>query len=410
VSDPNTMRILEFDGGGERGYMSLTFFNRFVQQWGIDPTTISQKFDVICGTSVGGIMALALAIGKTPDELLSFFTEQGPYLFTLGSNVFPPIVIPPIVPSIRPNAIEKVALIITNIPFYNSSGTYANAYGSGLLRTLLETLFGDKTMQDVKANVIIPTFEYTTKTFVLCSNLDNPAFSAQDELISNVALATSAAPVYLPPIELTSPINTKLNGVFFDGGIYQNNPSQFGYALGKMTKPTANRACILSLGTGAGEYGFDNDPESFNSSINDPILLNKTVLEKDKKKYSSNTTLRMVLQKMGHSVQNLNKLQNKMLDLQVGDIDFNTIKFLFELFSIASTGAQDSVSQSLYLESTYTLDQLYNYRFNPKLDLTLDPALDNTSPEILTYYEDLANQTYNDDIENISTFLGHLTV
>jgi patatin-like phospholipase/acyl hydrolase len=399
MSDPNTARILEFDGGGERGYMSMTFFNRFVQQWGTDPTTLSQQFDVICGTSIGGIIALALAVGKTPEDLIPFFTEQGPLLFTLGSNVFPPVVFPPIVPSVRPNSVEKVALIITNIPFYNSSGTYANAYGSGLLKTLLETLFGDLTMQDVKANVIIPTFEYTTKTFVLCSNLDNPAFSGQDELLSNVALATSAAPVYLPPLELTSPINTKLNGLFFDGGIYQNNPSQLGYTLGKMTKPIANRFCVLSVGTGAGEYGFDNDP----------ISSNLLILERDKKKYTPGTTLRMVVQKMGHSVKNLNKLQNKMLDLQVQDIDFNTIKFLFELFSIASTGAQESGAQSLFLESNYTLDQLYYYRFNPPLDLTLDPALDNTSPEILTYYEDLANQTYNDDIENISTFLGHLT-
>jgi len=399
MSDSNTARILEFDGGGERGYMSMTFFNRFVQQWGTDPTTLSQQFDVICGTSIGGIIALALAVGKTPQDLIPFFTEQGPLLFTLGSNVFPPVVFPPIVPSVRPNSVEKVALIITNIPFYNSSGTYANAYGSGLLKTLLETLFGDLTMQDVKANVIIPTFEYTTKTFVLCSNLDNPAFSGQDELLSNVALATSAAPVYLPPLELTSPINTKLNGLFFDGGIYQNNPSQLGYTLGKMTKPIANRFCVLSVGTGAGEYGFDNDP----------ISSNLLILERDKKKYTPGTTLRMVVQKMGHSVKNLNKLQNKMLDLQVQDIDFNTIKFLFELFSIASTGAQESGAQSLFLESNYTLDQLYYYRFNPPLDLTLDPALDNTSPEILTYYEDLANQTYNDDIENISTFLGHLT-
>jgi patatin-like phospholipase/acyl hydrolase len=399
MSDVNTVRILELDGGGERGYLSLTFFNRFVQQWGIDPTTLAQQFDVICGTSVGGIMALAFATGKRPEDLLPFFTEQGPYLFTLGSNVFPPVVIPPIVPSVRPNSIEKVALIITNIPFYNSSGSFANAYGSGLLKTLTETLFLDKTMQDVRSNVIIPTFEYTTKTFVLCSNLANPAFSGQDELISNVALATSAAPVYLPPIELTSPINTKLNGLFFDGGIYQNNPSQLGYTLGKMTKPNSSRFCILSLGTGGGEYGFDNDP----------VLVNKTTFEKDKKRYAPGTTLRMVVQKMGHSVKNLNNLQNKMLDLQVGDIDFDTISFLFELFSIASTGAQEAAAESLFLESNYTLDQLYYYRFQPPLDLTLDPALDNTSPEILSYYEELANQTYNDDIENISVFLGHLT-
>jgi patatin-like phospholipase/acyl hydrolase len=399
MSDANTIRVLEFDGGGERGYLSNTFFNRFVEEWGVDPTTLSDQFNVICGTSVGGIMALAYAIGKTPADLMPFFTTQGPLLFTLGSNVFPPVVTLPIVPSIRPNSVEKAALIIANIPFYNSSGTYANAYGSGLLRSLVEVLFGDMTMQDVRTNVIIPTFDYTTKTFILCSNIDNPAFSAQDELLSNVALATSAAPVYLPPITLVNPLTTMLNGVFFDGGIYQNNPSLFGLSIGKMKKPNANRACILSLSTGTGEYGFDNDP----------LMMDPMALERDKKKYTSSTTLKMVLQKLGKPVHNLNKLQNKMLEVQVGDISFDTIKFLFELFSIASTGAQDSADEVLYLDSTYTLEQTYYYRFAPALDLTLDPALDNTSPEILTYYENLANETYNDDAQNIATFLGHLT-
>lgn len=402
MSDSNTVRILEFDGGGERGLLSLTFFERFVQQWGIEPDLIAQNFDVICGTSVGGIMGLAFATGRTPAELKEFFTTQGPYLFTLGSNVFPPVVVPPIVPSIRPNSIEKVALIITNTAFYSSSGAFANAYGAGLLSSLLDTMFSTKTMQDVETNVLIPTFEYVSKKFILCSNLSNPAFSAEDELIKNVALATAAAPVYLPPIVLSSTINTKLNGTYLDGGIYQNNPAQLGLSLGKMIKPTANRFCVLSLGTGGGEYGFDNDPLI-------QIMQNPSILKIDKSKYPEGTTLRMVAKNLGAPVDNLNALQSKMLDVEVADVSFDTIKFLFELFSIASTGAQESAAEALYLESNYTLDQLYYYRFQPPLDQTLDPALDNTDPAILEYYDELANTTYNDDIENISTFLGHLT-
>lgn len=403
MSDINTIRILELDGGGERGYLSLNFFEKFIQLWGIDPADIWKNFDVICGTSVGGIMSLAFALGKTPAEMLPFFTTQGPYIFTLGSNVFPPVVILPIVPSVRPNSIEKVALIIANTPFYSSSGLFANQYGAGLLSSTLSTFFGTNTLQDLKTNVLIPTFENTDKRFVLCSNLDNASFEAQDELLSNVALATASAPIYLPPAVFTGTSSRELNGTFIDGGIYQNNPAQFGLTLGKMLKPNANRYCVLSLGTGGGEYGFDNDPLMH-------ILNNPHVLEKDKKKYSPTTTLKQVLQKTGSTILNdLTKLQHKMLELQVGDISFDTIKFLFELFNIASAGAQESVAESLLLESSYTLSQTYYYRFQPPLDLTLDPALDNTSPAILAYYEELANTTFNDDIENISVFLGHLT-
>src|ERR1043165_7312737 len=104
MSDPNTVRILEIDGGGERGYLSSLFLQKFIQLWGIDQADLWKNFNVICGTSVGGILALALAQGKTTDELIPFFLNEGPYVFSLGtiSGLPPTFPIPPI-PSIRPN-------------------------------------------------------------------------------------------------------------------------------------------------------------------------------------------------------------------------------------------------------------------------------------------------------------------
>src|SRR5579872_7170885 len=115
MSDPNTIRILEIDGGGQRGYFSLNWLDKFIQLWGIDPTTLASKFDIICGTSVGGIMALSLANGMTPATMYPFFTTQGPYIFSL-SSVFP---------SYRPSALFKTALVATDVPFYSSSGITA---------------------------------------------------------------------------------------------------------------------------------------------------------------------------------------------------------------------------------------------------------------------------------------------
>ena len=67
--------------------------------------------------------------------------------------------------------------------------------------------------------VIIPSYKANTDTFVLFSNLNYGEFVGQNESIVNVALATSAAPLYLPPHGFGG-------GVYFDGGIYQNNPAQ----------------------------------------------------------------------------------------------------------------------------------------------------------------------------------------
>lgn len=354
--DRNTVRVLAFDGGGERGYMSLQFFKRFVQQWGVDVTKLAEQFDVICGTSVGGMIALSLAFGLTPNQILPFFTVQGPYIFSLSS----------IIPSLRPNLAAKLALIATDTPFYQSSGPTANSYGSGLLRTTLQNTFGTSTLQNLKTNVIIPTYKFNTKTYTLCSNLNYPEFTAQNELISNVALATGSPPIYLPSLIVNNITPGRLNGEYIDGGVYQNNPAQFGVTLGKMVKPNANRVCVLSLGTGLGELGFDpGNPANMDVRVSDTLVASPML--------------------------------------------FNSIETIFSLFEISSVGGQESISKSLLLESLYTLDQTYYYRFQPQLDPNKNTELDNTDPDILLYYDQVAEQVFNNDNDNITNFIGHLT-
>jgi predicted acylesterase/phospholipase RssA len=357
MSDPNTLRILELDGGGERGYLSLSFFQKFIQLWGINPATLASQFDIICGTSIGGIMALGFAFGLTPDQIMPFFTVQGPYIFSLTS----------LTPSVRPNLAAKIALITADIPFYQSSGPTAAQYGYGLLQATLESIFGSNTLQNLKTNVLIPSYQYDNSKYVLFSNLNYPDFIGQNELISNVALATSSAPIYFPALNLN-------NHVYIDGGVYNNNPAELGRTLAQIIKPTAVRTCILSLGTGLGELGFDPGNPSMIDPRIDPKLM---------------TTLK--------------SLQNNNVKL------FDSIATIFSLFNIAAVGSQESTAKALYLESQYTLNQLYYYRFQPKLDLSLDTELDNTDPAILTYYQNTANQWYNNDIENITNFIGHLT-
>lgn len=363
MSDPYTLRVLEIDGGGERGYLALNFLQKFIQLWGITPATLAQQFDVICGTSIGGIMSLALAFGKDPNDLSPFFTQQGPYIFSLTS----------LTPSVRPNLAAKIALILLNTPFYQSSGPTAESYGSGLLRKTIEDFFMvdnvPSTMQDLKTNVIIPSYEQDTKTYVLFSNLAYPDYIGQNELISNVALATSAAPAYLPPLLLHG-------HTYLDGGVYQNNPAMFGRNVAQAIKPTFRRCCILSIGTGLGELGFDPGNPDLTRIASTPIF---------------------------PLVQPL-ITRNASLTSEA-----STIETLFSLFNIAGTGAQESIAKSLYLESTYSLNQLYYYRFQPTLDPNLNTELDNTDPAILQYYVDTANTWVNNDIDNIATFIGHLT-
>lgn len=353
MSDPRTVRVLSFDGGGMRGYLSLVWFQRFVQQWGIAPADIWKNFDVICGTSIGGILSLAMSYGLTPDELLPFFTQDGPWIFTIRSAV--DVISGSInasFPSNRPYTSQKIYILGDNDQFYRSVDPASN-YGSSRLKAKLVETFGTSIMQDVKTNVLITAYKSSTETPILFSNLNYSEFSGQNDLISNVALTTSAAPLYLPPIALPS-------GTYVDGGVYQNNPSQLGLNLGKMLKPTSKRACVLSIGTGLGDIGF-------------------------------------------HEEENPNEPPPPTFPFE------QTVKDLVKIIGAATTGSQESIDKGLSLVDKYTLEELYYYRFQSILDPAQNTDLDNSDPSFLQYMSDTANQEYNDDAENISTFIGHLT-
>lgn len=353
MSDTRTIRVLSFDGGGMRGYLSLNWFKRFIDYWGIPPADIWKYFDIITGTSIGGIISLSLAYGLTPDELLPFFTLDGPWIFTVRSAIDVAAgSINASFPSNRPYTSQKVVILGQNDQFYRSVDPASN-YGSARLKTKLVQTFGNATLQDLKANILITGYKSSTNTPVLFSNLNYGEFSGQDELITNVALATSAAPVYLPPHPFGG-------SIYIDGGVFQNNPAQLAFNTAKSLKPLANRYNVLSIGTGVGQVGF-------------------------------------------HEEENPDQPSPPTFPFE------QTVKDLVSIIDAATTGAQESVARGLLLESKYTLNRLYYYRFQPVLDPNVNTDLDNSDADFLTYMEDVATQEFNNDIDNIATFLGHLT-
>jgi hypothetical protein len=63
----------------------------------------------------------------------------------------------------------------------------------------------------------------------------------------------------------------------------------------------------------------------------------------------------------------------------------------------------------LFIQSNYTLDQLYYYRMQYYFEPSKDTVFDKSTPDILQYYKDATANYFNNDIDNITTFLGHLT-
>jgi len=235
------------------------------------------------------------------------------------------------------------------------SGIYSSLYSQTPLANLINSNFGTDTLNNYQTNVLVPAFQRsnangTTNVPVYFSNIPStivPYLSGQTELSANVALATSAAPVYFPP--------ALFNGcTYVDGGIFLNNASALALSAQRAVNPIANRFCVLSIGTGLGSIGYiPGEP-----AVSGPI-------------------------------DNL-----------------NTIKMVMDV-SMAIPPEGVSIEQQII--ASYTVGNFYYCRLQYPIDLNQEPdsSLDNSDPAFIQYMQDSATQYFNNNIENITNFIGH---
>lgn len=375
MPDPNTNRILTIDGGGSRGYFSLQWLKNYLPLIGEDPddrTVFTRRFNVLGGTSVGALIALAFATEKkSVNEMIDFFEEHAPYIFSLTS----------LFPSWRPNEAAKVALLISQIPFYQSSGPTQNSYGAGLLKTLVQGIFGLDTLADVSANVIIPGYQSDTHTYVTFSNIETSGFIGQDFLISDIALAVSAAPAYLPAWSFGG-------HTYIDSGLYQNNASFFAYVYAKTLNPAYNRTCLTSVGTGLGELGFDPS-----GNPGPPSLFHVSGISEDQ--FKETPVYKDLLSKGPSCVSSQ------------AAFDVCPAEQIYKYFEISCVGAQESIAKCFQVLGDSSLEPFYSYRANAVLDVAENTEIDNTEPEFFQYLSDLAQALINSDIDRIANYNGH---
>lgn len=208
------VRVLSLDGGGVRGYLSAKIlFNleTLLNSENNENINIGQRFDLIVGTSTGGIIACALSIGKSAKEIFELYE-------TLIPKVFVPI----------------------------SKGYFKNKYSNEILRKELDNILGDNELKDVITKLCITSVdvENSSPRFHK-SDYFNRNAPRQDEKLIDLALATSAAPTYFPLID--SKHSTNLT----DGGIVANNPSLIGLIDAmQLTDNKTENISLISIGTG----------------------------------------------------------------------------------------------------------------------------------------------------------------
>lgn len=208
-----TYHVLALSGGGYRGLYTATVLAELETVLG---RPIASYFDLICGTSAGGMLALGLAAEIPADELKVLFEKEGNRIFGCRS------------------ASRRLF------------GYWLKAkHDSTGLREVLTERFQKMTIGDLKHRVLVPVVNYSTGRGQFFKTPHHRTFELDYRMtLVDVALATAAAPVYFP-------LARNERGVFADGGLVGNAPGLFGlHEVKTFLAPNQNALIrVLAIGT-----------------------------------------------------------------------------------------------------------------------------------------------------------------
>lgn len=181
-------RILSIDGGGVKGTLPASFLSYLERQLG---RPIVEYFDLIVGTSTGGIIALGLGLGMTAQQILELYEELGPKVFRREGGNLARIA----------NAISKPK------------------YDDGPLKDALSPYFGSRLLGESRCRLVIPAFDFDSCDAYLYKTAHHERLR-NDYLVPamDAALATSAAPIFFPLYRNCHSVP------LVDGGVWCNNP------------------------------------------------------------------------------------------------------------------------------------------------------------------------------------------
>lgn len=210
------LRVLSLTGGGYRGLFTAQVL---VDLCGLtrQPGRLDRAIDVFAGTSIGGLMACALAIGVAPRRVLDAIDEHGPSVF----------------PGKRQRTLRRIV--------------FGTLYDATNLRKAIEECLG-KTgartkLKDVKKGLVVPAVDWINGRTEWYTSGALGKSLAQDVTLLDVCLATSAAPTYFPPHEVDGT-------PMLDGGLVSNNPDAGALIeIGRRWPERMSRVEMLSIGT-----------------------------------------------------------------------------------------------------------------------------------------------------------------
>lgn len=210
--DNQRFQILSLDGGGIKGLFSAAVLAAIEEDLEIN---VVDRFDLITGTSTGGIIALGLGIGMRPREIVEFYISKGPAIFNK----------------------------MWGLRWWQH--WIRRKFSQTPLKQALETCFKDKRLGDCTKRIVIPSYNVGDDDVYLFRTPHHERLRRDRKVpLWKIALATSAAPTFFPSCRHVDRLR------LIDGGVWANNPSMVGVveAYGTLGIPL-NEIKVFSIGT-----------------------------------------------------------------------------------------------------------------------------------------------------------------
>ena len=233
------LKILSIDGGGIIGIVPakiLTYLEEEIRKNKPDYHLVD-SFDLIAGTSTGGIIAIGLLIpGENgnpkflADKLLSLYVEKGKMIFDHGF-------------------VKKIS---------NPAGLFDEIYSAHNIERLFEEYFSDVKLSEFLKPCLITTYNIFDRCAAFFNTVDvKKGGEYHNYYARDMARSTSAAPTYFEPADVKA-IGGETRYPFVDGGVFANNPAMC--ALVEVSKLMAKKSAnyifdlreitLISIGTG----------------------------------------------------------------------------------------------------------------------------------------------------------------
>lgn len=255
----NLVTILSIDGGGIRGIIPATileFLESQLQKLDGESARLADYFDVITGTSTGGLVTAMLSAPNDKKRPLFAAKDIKPFYLEHCPKIFPQ----------QKHMLGSVGKLFKSLAGPKYDGNY--------LHSVVREKLGEIRVHETLTNIVIPTFDIKTSQPIIFSSYKIKNAPCMDARLSDICISTSAAPTYLPGYNFKNQ-DTEGNVREFnliDGGVCANNPALV--AVNEVTTQIINenndfyaikpmeysRFLIISLGTGTpkNEQKFDS--------------------------------------------------------------------------------------------------------------------------------------------------------